>query len=468
MTFGIETVYLISEWTIRLVMIVIVPFRRSPQASRSWLLFIFLFPLPGLLLFAAIGRASFPAWRAARFRDVKLFFTDTVARLVAISAPTDSIALRPEAILAETLSGLPAVSGNCVDLLDDYDAMVERLIIDIDGAKKHVRLLVYIFADDETGRAVIEALARAVTRGAACHVLLDPVGSRYWLRGTLHRLRAAGVEVRLSLPFRVFRSRTRSDMRNHRKLFIIDGTIGYGGSQNLVSKNLRLNIVNEEMVLRVTGPAVAEMTIIFLTDWFLETEIMLETNITIPPSCGSVTIQVFPSGASYSLQGFKTFLVWIIHKACHRVIITTPYLIPDEILINAMRTAVLRGVVVELIVSSVVDHRFVRLAQRSYYEELLAAGVQIYCYGHQFLHAKNVSVDGMLAIVGSSNIDIRSFQLNEEVNIILTDLETVGKIVSVQLLSLMRSGKISHNDWARRPRRKVFLENIARLISPLL
>ena len=468
MTFGIETIYLMSEWAIRLTMIVIVPFRRSPQASRSWILLIFLLPIPGVLLFAAIGRASFPAWRAERFRHVKLFYTDIISRLTSISAAADDISLSPEAILAEALGGLPAVSGNCVDLLNDYDAMIERLIIDIDGAKKHVRLMAYIFADDETGREVIEALARAVARGATCHVLLDPVGSRYWLNGTLTRLHAAGVEVRLSLPFHFFRSRTRSDMRNHRKLFIIDGTIGYGGSQNLVSKNLRPNIVNEEMVLRVTGPAVAEMTLVFLTDWFLETETMLDNNIIIPPACGSVTIQVFPSGANYSLQGFETFLVWTIHKACHRVIITTPYLIPDEILINAMRTAVLRGVVVELIVSSVVDHRLVRLAQRSYYDELLAAGVQIYRYEHQFLHAKNVSVDGILAIVGSSNIDIRSFQLNEEVNIILTDCEIVGEIVSVQLLSLMRSNKINFDDWARRPKRKALLENIARLISPLL
>ena len=468
MTFGIETVYWITEWAIRLAMIVIVPFRRSPQASRSWLLLVLLLPLPGLVLFTAIGRASFPTWRAARFHRVQLLFTETVARLINFSISTENTLSLPEAILAKALGGLPAVGGNCVNLLNDYDAMVERLITDIDGAKKHVRLLVYIFADDETGRAVIEALARAVARGVACHVLLDPVGSRHWLRGTLDRLRSAGVEVRLSLPFHVFRSRTRSDMRNHRKLFIIDGTIGYGGSQNLVSKNLRPNIVNEEMVLRIVGPAVAEMTLVFLTDWFLETETMLENNIIMPPTCGAETVQIFPSGASYALQGFETFLVWVIHKACHRVIITTPYLIPDEVLINAMRTAVLRGVVVELIVSSVVDHRFVRLAQRSYYEELLAAGVQIFRYGQQFLHAKNVSVDGILAIVGSSNIDIRSFQLNEEVNIILTNPETVGKIVSVQLLSLMRSDKINLDDWARRPRHEAFLENIARLISPLL
>lgn len=466
--FSIGTVYLISEWIVRLVMAVIVPLRRSPQASRSWLLLIFFLPIPGLILFAAIGRASFPAWRISRFRRLAPFFKNMVSGLSPTESFTTNNIHQPEIELSTKLGGLPAVGGNCVDLFDDYDAVIAQLIADIDGAKIHVRLLIYIFADDETGQEVISALARAVARGVACHVLLDPVGSRFWLRGTLHKLHAAGVEVRLSLPLHILRPRTRSDMRNHRKLFIIDGTIGYGGSQNLVSKSFRRNIVNEEMVLRVRGPAVAEMTMIFLTDWFVETEVMIEDTVTIPRLCGSEFVQILPSGPSYPLQGFKTLLVWVIHHACHRVIITTPYFIPDETLIDAMRTAILRGVSIELIVSSIVDFSFVRLAQRSYYEELLAAGVQIHRYGHQFLHAKNVSVDGTFAIIGSSNVDIRSFQLNEEVDIILTDPETVGKVVSIQLLSITRSDKVNYDSWRRRPRSGVYLENLARLISPLL
>lgn len=449
-------------------MAVIVPLRRSPQASRSWLLLIFFLPFLGLILFLAIGRASFPVWRISRFRRIAPFFQDTILRLRTINSSTINTINQPEIRLATKLGGFPAVGGNCVELLDDYDAAIAQLIADIDGAKIHVRLLIYIFADDETGRGVISALARAVARGVACHVLLDPAGSRYWLRGTLLKLQVAGVEVRLSLPFHILRPRTRSDMRNHRKLFIIDGTIGYGGSQNLVSKSFDQNIVNEELVLRIRGPAVAEMTMVFLTDWFLETEIMIEDTVMIPRSCGSAIVQLLPSGANYPLQGFRALLVWLIHCACHRVIITTPYLIPDEILLDAMHTAVIRGVVIELIVSGIEDYSLVRLAERSYYEELLAAGVKIHRYGHHFLHAKNVSVDGRLAIIGSSNVDIRSFQLNEEVDIILTDLETVDKVMSMQLLSITRSNKVDYDIWRRRPRSKVFLENIARLISPLL
>lgn len=463
---GLGTGYLIVEWLIRLVMLVVVPMRRDAAATRGWLLLIFFLPVVGLLLYLAIGRPRFPAWRIARMQALAPMLEALSHRLTEAAGPAGEAGAGIR--LANKLGALPVVTGNGIELLDDYRGTIDRLIADIDGAQHHVRLLVYIFADDATGQAVIAALGRAVARGVACHVLLDPVGSHHWAKGTIARLRAVGVETRQALPFRWLRGRTRRDMRNHRKLFLIDGQIGYAGSQNIVDPSFKPGITNHELVLRITGPVVAEMAAIFLVDWYLETEVLLEPAPAIPSTEGAAIAQILPSGADYPLEGFATLLVWHVHAAHRSVVITTPYLIPDEGLIGAMRTAVLRGVNVDVIVSAVADQPLVSLAQRSYYDELLGAGVRIHRYRGALLHAKNVAIDGELAIVGSSNVDIRSFQLNEEVSVLLHDRESIAKLETIQRAYVTGSDPLDRATWRRRPWLSRIAENIARMVSPLL
>lgn len=459
--------YLVIIWTIRLSMLVILPLRRSPQAAASWLLLIVFLPIPGLLLYLVIGRPVFPKWRADRFARLAPFFADTAARL-RDRAPIGHAEPQDIVDLATRLGGFPAVAGNALEFLDDYDGMIDRLVADIDAASNHVRLLIYIFADDRTGRKVISALARAVGRGVACHVLLDPIGSRPWRRRALAALHKAGVDARETLPVALWRPKSREDMRNHRKLFIIDGGIGYAGSQNLIDRDFRPGISNQEMEVRVTGPLVAAMTAIFLADWFMETEVMLEASIVLPPDSGEMISQLLPSGAAYRLPGFETVLVWQIHSARKRVVLTTPYFIPDDALFSAMRTAVARGVEVILIVSAVADQKLVRLAQCSYYDSLLRAGVRIHLFSHYLLHAKNVSIDGSLGIVGSSNADIRSFQLNEEVSLLLLDRPTIATLEAIQSDALEHSTAIDLQTWRRRSKLQQVGEGLARLVSPLL
>ncbi|SNS17747.1 cardiolipin synthetase 2 [Sphingomonas laterariae] len=461
------TAWYVFEWLIRLVMLVVVPRRRAPTAAASWLLLIFFLPVPGLLLFLAIGSPKFPQWRSDRFRRLAPRADALVARLAAAPATLDGRD-KDIAALAQRLGRLPPVGGNAVALIDDYDGMIRQLIADIDGARRSVRLLVYIFADDATGRAVIAALARAVARGVACHVLVDPVGSHRWVRGTLQLLRAAGVDVRTTLPMRLLRGRTRRDMRNHRKLFLIDGAIGYAGSQNIVDKDFRPGVVNRELVVRAEGPIVAEMDGLFVADWFLETEAMLDAAPAIPPAAGPVTAQLLPSGADFQRRGFETLLVWQLHQARHRAVIVTPYLIPNEDLLAAMQTASLRGVEVHLVVSAVVDQALVNLAQSSYYDELLRHGVRIHRFRDYLLHAKSVSIDGRLAIVGSSNVDIRSFQLNEEVSLLLFGADAAAPLDAIQRGYIAGSDELTLDAWRRRPTPRKIGENLARLMSPLL
>jgi cardiolipin synthase len=464
-TFG-EAFY-IAEWLVRLGALAVLPWRRSPAAVRSWLLLIFFLPIPGLLLFFLIGRPRFPKWRRERFRQLKPLAAAMAERLVAEASAPLGTAEREIAELATRLGSLPAIGGNGIELIDDYDAVIDRLVADIDGAHSHVRILAYIFADDKVGCRVIDALSRAVARGVTAHVILDSVGSRPW-HGTMGLLEKAGVEARAALPFRLLRGRTRRDMRNHRKLFLIDGAIGYAGSQNIVARDFRPGVVNRELVVRATGPIVAEMEAVFLGDWFLETEEMLETMPAIPEPSGGAIAQLLPSGAAFPLNGFETLLTWQIHEARRRAIIVTPYFVPDDDLLGAMRTAVARGVEIDLVVSKVVDQRLVNFAQSSYYRELMQCGVRIYRYRNELLHAKNVSIDGRLGIAGSSNVDIRSFQLNEEVSLLLLDPDSIARLEQVQQGYLARSELLDLDRWEQRGRLRRIGEATARLVSPLL
>jgi cardiolipin synthase len=463
----IEPAWYALEWIIRIGALAVVPLRRTPAATRSWLLLIFFLPVPGLLLFLVIGSPRFPRARRTRFEAMKPFIADVAARVGRLGA-TGCRGSEAIAELAKNLGGYPAVDGNDVELIDDYDEGIDRLIADIDAAERWVHLLSYIFADDAVAQKVVAALARAVKRGVRCRVMLDPIGSLPWRRRALKMLAEAGVETRKALPFHLIRGRTRRDMRNHRKLFVIDGRIGYAGSQNIIAKNFRKGVTNRELIARVRGPVVAEMTAVVEVDWCIESEDEVCEPIEIPARAGDDCAQLLPSGAEYRLQGFETLLVWQLHQARERAVIVTPYFVPDEDVVTAMRIAVARNVEVDVIVSAVVDQRLVNLAQRSYYEELLSAGVRIHCYRDFLLHAKNVAIDGRLAILGSSNVDIRSFQLNDEVSLLLFDAESVARVEAVQRGYIAASDEIDLEAWRARPRIERFAENIARMLGPLL
>lgn len=459
-----RTAYFVANWAIRIGAVIVIPFRRRATAA-AWLLLLFFLPIPGLILFLLIGQPKFPRERIEQFRNTVRPFFDRVGEAL---APTQVDPPSPIAVLSQHLGLFPAVGANAVQLIGDYDEVIRRLIADIDAAKTRVFLLVYIFADDPVGQSVVAALGRAVKRGVDCRVLVDPVGSSHWIRGTERCLRDAGVKYRAPLPWHWLRRRTRRDMRNHRKLFIIDGCIGYSGSQNIVAKDFRRGVVNRELVARCSGPIAAEMEAVFFGDWHLETGDHPPPLIGPPSAKGDAILQLLPSGAEYPLEGFETLLVWQLHQARERAVIVTPYFIPDEDVLGAMRTAAARGVEVDLVVSKVIDQRLVNLAQRSYYDDLLSCGVRIHLFRDFLLHAKNVGIDGRLGILGSSNVDLRSFQLNEEVSLILLDERSTAALAAVQKAYIEGSEEVRLESWRQRGRPAMVLENLARLISPLL
>jgi cardiolipin synthase len=474
---GVEAwaiVYLAFEWTIRLVMIVIVPLRRSPEAARSWLLLVFFLPIPALIIYLLIGRPTYPRLRRQRFVRLPAILaaaSKEIAHSRFCRRPDLPDTLAGPALLIEKLGQFPTLAGNEVELLSEYDDVIDRMIADIDEAQQTVHLLFYIFADDETGRRVIDALDRAARRGVNCRVLIDAIGSRPWARRVAKKLAPAGVKVRLALRVGIFRRRSaRADLRNHRKIAVIDSRVGYVGSLNIANAGFRRGIVNEELVARATGPVTTELQAVFIADWFLEADEELDAPALFPhhPPDAGVMAQVLPSGPDYPDAGIGQLIVALVHGARKRVVITTPYFVPDEALVQALKTAVLRGVEVHLVVSQLTDQYLVSFAQQSYYSELLLAGIQVHLYKGRFLHAKHVTFDDEIALLGSSNVDIRSFVLNAEVTFIAFDRGVVERLLRVQNRYFGASASLTLDAWEQRTIGRRICENLARLAGPLL
>jgi len=466
-----------SEWFIRLTMLVVVPFRRSPMAAKGWLLLIFFFPWPGLIVYWLIGSPKAPIWRQKKLLLLRPDLLRLARRLREgpnVIQPQLGTHLDQAVTLARNLGHLPILGGNSAELLSDYYGIIDRLIADIDAAKDHVHLLFYIFEDDTTGQRVIDALAGAARRGVHCRVMMDALGTGRWtVRRLLKKFAAVGVAAYPALPIGLLRGRF--DLRNHRKIAVIDGRIGYTGSQNIVNSDFKKGLTYEEMMVRVTGSIVLMLQWIFIIDWYLESDQVLDGVDVFPEPelTGNVPLQLLPSGPGYVTENNPTennqrMFLAMVHGARERVVITTPYFVPDEALLQALQTAVLRGVEVHLVVCKKADQVLVSLAQRSYYEELLEARVRIHLYEARFLHAKHISIDGDLCLIGSSNMDIRSFQLNAEISLLLYDAKLTSLLHAEQERYFAGSELLTLEVWRSRARIRRLLENLARLFSPLL
>ena len=467
-------VFIAAEWCVRLAMVVVVPFRRSPEAAKGWLLLIFFEPTAGLLLYLLIGRPKLPDWRAQRSAEFDELSKPTYARLARdpnIFHPDVGAGLDHAVRLAENLGKLPILGGNDATILADYDGTIDRLVADIDAARNHVHLLYYIFGDDETASRVVEALGRAVDRGVECRVLADSLGSRPALPKLLPRLEKLGVLAEETLRVGFFRRRTgRIDLRNHRKIAVIDGAIAYIGSQNLIDSTFKPGLDYEELNARLAGPIALELQAVFAEDWYLESgEFLADARYFPDPRlAGTIPAQALPSGPGYPRENNQRLIVSLIHAANRRIVITMPYLIPDDALMQALQTAVLRGVDVTMIVPLQMDQVLVCLAQHSYYEDMLSYGIRICRYGKRFLHAKYVTIDDAIAWIGSSNLDIRSFALNAEIVVLLYDSGVCARL-SVEQERYLRDGEfLKLETWQARPLRRKVAENLARLFSPLL
>ncbi|HUO51540.1 MAG TPA: cardiolipin synthase [Gemmatimonadaceae bacterium] len=467
--------FVVVEWSLRLFALVIIPFRRSADTAKAWLALIFFEPILGGVLYLMFGRARIPPVRAERAERFRTLGAPVRARLLAhpeVFHPAQLPAIEPAVRLAEQLGDMPILGGNSVEVLSDYEGIIDRLAADIDAAASSVHLLFYIIADDPVAWRVLAAVERAAARGVRCRVLGDEIGSRsLGYERVIPRLRAAGVEAELTMRVRLLRRRSaRIDLRNHRKIAVIDGRTAYTGSLNLVDPSFKPGLTYEELMVRVTGPVVAELQAVFAQDWFQETgrPVDIAADFPDPRSTGAVAAQVLPSSPMYPRQNSQRLIVALLGMARERAVITTPYFIPDDVLRQALTTAVLRGVDVRLVVPAQDDQLLVSNAQKSYYLELLTAGVRICRYGRRFLHAKHVTIDDDIAWIGSSNMDIRSFALNAEVVLLAYSRDVCAQLRAAQERYFADGEWLEAATWGAQPLWRQVGWNVARLFGSLL
>jgi cardiolipin synthase len=313
-------------------------------------------------------------------------------------------------------------------------------------------------------------------------LLADHVASRRVPKAdeTFAELDRMGVKWAWMLPVMPLKGKyQRPDLRNHRKLVVVDGTVAFVGSQNLIDrsynspKNIARGLKWQELVARFDGPVVASVDAVFLTDWLIETGEILESEHVVAADIpevpgGELVCQMVPSGPGYPTENNLRLFLSLIHAATERVIITSPYFVPDEAMVYAITTACQRGLEVQLFVSEVGDQGLVYHAQRSYYEALLEAGVRIFLYPGPFiLHSKHFSVDDDIAVIGSSNMDIRSFSLNMEISMMVRGESFVADMRAVEKGYRDISRELTLADWRKEPAKSTFLDGLARLTSAL-
>lgn len=469
---------------------VVISLRRKPATAIAWILTIVFIPILGAVAFFLVGFGRLPKARRDKQRAVS-------TRMLERSGVSDHVAgpgvpdwLDTAVVLNQRLGALPMVTGSSTILIEDYQGSLDAMIADIDAAQEFVHVEFYILVRDQTTRPLFDALARAVERGVAVRVLSDFVSGLMFPRRmeTIRALREMGAQWHPMLPLRPWRGQwQRPDLRNHRKLVVVDGRVGYTGSQNLIDetylkpKNVKRGLHWLELMVRLEGPIVGELDAVFVTDWYSETEelLSLETHASgasedAPSGSGSaelvrsVDAQVIPSGPSFENDNNLKLFIMLIHNARKRISITSPYFVPDESTMMALVTAASRGLDVELFVSEIADQLLVAHAQRSYYAELLDAGVAIWLYrAPTVLHSKHFTIDDDIAVIGSSNMDIRSFSLNMEVSVLVSSREFTDRMRIVEDHYRAQSFRLDADEWARRPLGGKVLDGLARLTSAL-
>ncbi len=484
---------LAGELLLRLGLVLRILTRRSPKPEAvAWVVFIALVPVLGLLVYLFVGETPLGRKRRKQHGIVERRMKEIAAEMLGDAAaatagvPTDSMSV-PMLRLGAAVGGLPAMGGNELELFDDAGQMLDGLIADIDKARHHCHMVYYIWGLSPRALGAAEALMRAAKRGVECRVLIDAVGSTaLWRSSWPARMRAAGVKVAAALPVTVLRrSLHRIDVRNHRKLTVIDGNIAWCGSQNLLDERVRVRQVPPrymtwiDATVRMRGPAVVPLQAAFLADWLYESDEQLDPHpyLTMPPAVargsgdgarGGSLVQVLPSGPDERADAIHQTFLGMLNAANTEVIITTPYFVPDAATKASLMNAALRGLAATLIVPAALDSRLVAAASRADYDDLLRAGVKIAQHQGGLLHAKTAVIDGRLAMIGSANFDRRSFWLNFELTVLIYDAVFAATLRTLQLRYLAESRVVSLQGWRRRPWTSRLADNAAHLLAPLL
>ncbi len=469
------------DLVIRIVVLGVIPGNRRPTTAMAWLLCIFFLPYVGLILFLMFGNFRLSRHRRQTQEAVNLRIVEGTKEMAAEVTAYDGPAWVDSAIvLNQNLGFFPALGGNSVKLIKGYQESLDAMAAEIRGATNYVNAEFYIMSSDESTDNFFNELIAAAARGVRVRVLFDHIGSLRvpGYRTMIRRLDDSQIQWRRMLPLLPVRGQwRRPDLRNHRKILVVDGRVGYTGSQNIIEPSYRKKANHKvgrkwvELMARLEGPIVGTLNVMFATDWSSETEENLEAQLEThhwTTFAGGVLCQVVPSGPGFVTENNLRLFNTLLYSAEEQITISSPYFVPDDSLLYAITTAAQRGVQVELFVSEKGDQFLVHHAQRSYYEALLRAGVRIFLYPKPLvLHAKHFTIDEDVAIIGSSNMDMRSFSLNLEVSVMMIDKDVVMDMHQVEEDYRAVSRELHLEEWLKRPVLARYVDNVARLTATL-
>ncbi|QDH16702.1 cardiolipin synthase [Swingsia samuiensis] len=457
---------------------------REPAARIAWVAVIGALPIIGIIAYLFLGETN-PGKEIVERIRFAMRHVPLPGRGEEQNAPIDvetAYNLPPRAAplfrLGQSINDYAPLPGNRAELMPDSNTAIERIVEDIDQAQHTVHVCFYIWLEDNNGTKVAQALMRAAKRGVVCRVMADDLGSRGLIHGKLwEQMKSAGVHLVRTLPIGNILLRPlhgRFDMRNHRKTVVIDNKLTYCGSQNCADPEFRVKAKYApwvDLFARFEGPVVLQMQHLFATDWMSHTTedlAPLLEEAEIPSYENGFVAQVIGTSAAIRSEAMPEMFAALMGSAKDELILTTPYFVPDDALLSALLSCGHRGVKVTMIMPRVNDSWIVGGASRSYYLALLKAGVRIFEYPRGLLHTKSITIDEQMTLIGSANMDRRSFELNFENNIFLYDRDFTKKIKERQLTYLEESIEISLEEVKQWPMHVVLWNNVLSTLGPVL
>lgn len=457
---------------------------REPASRMAWVVVVIAVPLVGIIAYLLFGEVNIGQRRADRLRHAQAQMPKL--HLDPERAPAGIRPVIPERHrhlfrVGESISAFAPIGGNRADLMADSNAAIDAMVADIDRAQDHVHVLFYIWLPDNNGRRVADALIRAAGRGVTCRAMADDLGSRAMIRSEhWRRMAAGGVHLARALPIGnpLVRALTgRIDLRNHRKIVVIDDWITYCGSQNCADPEFRIKAKYAPWVdamMRFEGPIARQNQHLFAGDWLPHVDDGIDALLRRPlpqpdpAAIPGVPAQVVGTGPTVRWSAMPQMFEELIYSARRELVVTTPYYVPDESMQAALCASAHRGVHTRVVFPARNDSWVVAAASRSYYAELLEAGVQILEYSDGLLHTKSLTVDGAVTLIGSANMDRRSFELNYENNILFHDPQLTADVRRRQDSYIAASRIVSAEEVATWSRRRRLWNNIVAMLGPVL
>lgn len=476
--FIVLTLFLLN---MALAVIVVFLERRSASTTWAWLMVLTFIPLLGFILYMVLGqnlrRRKVFKWDQNVHSHIQMESEQQLQQLKSGTASFLSAEVQQyRKLITMNLNNSDSIYTCCNDVIvyTDGKDKFDSLLHDMAQATKHIHLLYYIIRSDALGKRIVDVLIQKAAAGVHVRVIYDASGSRKLRKHFVDRLKRAGIEMIAFFPNRLPYLTFHLNFRNHRKIAVIDGEIGYIGGFNIGDEYLGMHPrfgYWRDTHLKIRGAAVGKLQRRFLLDWNQATQQELtlhDYTIDTPDQDGDVGIQIVSSGPDSRWEHIKNGFIEIIQSAKKYVYIQTPYFIPDDSMLDVLRIAASSGVDVRIMLPSIADHPFVYWATQSYFGELLRAGVKIYRYQNGFLHAKTIVADDQVASVGTANMDVRSFRLNFEVNAFLYDAPLATKLAQIFIDDVAQSKSITIDDYNNRPLYVRIKESVYRLLSPIL